>query len=57
LEDKDGLILEMDDFELPAVWKFKYRYCTAIPNPEFLMISNLGCILSCPPDTKKEMFT
>ncbi|XP_066350216.1 putative B3 domain-containing protein Os04g0676650 isoform X1 [Miscanthus floridulus] len=26
LEDKDGLILEMDDFELPAVWKFKYRY-------------------------------
>ncbi|KAF8660425.1 hypothetical protein HU200_058009 [Digitaria exilis] len=26
LEDKDGLMLEMDDFELPAVWKFKYRY-------------------------------
>uniref|UniRef100_B4G1A0 TF-B3 domain-containing protein n=2 Tax=Zea mays TaxID=4577 RepID=B4G1A0_MAIZE len=26
LEDKDGLILEMDDFELPVVWNFKYRY-------------------------------
>ncbi|CAD6256955.1 unnamed protein product [Miscanthus lutarioriparius] len=28
LEYNDGLILEMDDFELPAVWKFKYRYWT-----------------------------
>ncbi|PWZ45897.1 PHD finger protein 3 [Zea mays] len=26
LEDKDGLILEMDDFELSLVWNFKYRY-------------------------------
>ncbi|TVU34224.1 hypothetical protein EJB05_16055, partial [Eragrostis curvula] len=26
LVDKDGMILEMEDFELPDVWKFKYRY-------------------------------
>jgi hypothetical protein len=26
LEDKDGLILEIDDFELLTAWKLKYIY-------------------------------
>jgi hypothetical protein len=25
LLERDGLILKMDDFKLPATWNFKYR--------------------------------